>query len=91
MVVILRNAMFYSILFILDNDDPNFSLFQSNILFGLYFLGSVSVLTADVAIMITRAESSEFTYGSCITASIVVIFLFNTILWLDLNYLFYKI
>ena len=81
---------------ILDDIDPNFSIFQSNILFGLYFVGSSSVFSLDIIIQLSRNRKCPGTWvpgicwGTWISIGFALVMVFNTLLWLDLNYLLYK-
>ena len=79
---------------ILDDSDPNFSIFQSNVLFGLYFVGSCTVISLDIIIQLSRNRECPGLFGICwgtyMTIGFFLVLIFNTILWLDLNYLLYK-
>ena len=81
---------------ILDDSDPNFSIFQSNILFGFYFFGSCSVFFLDIGFQFSRNRNCPgswvpgICWGTWITFGFAFVLIFNTLLWLDLNYLLYK-
>ena len=81
---------------ILDDSDPNFSIFQSNLLFGLYFVGCFSVFFLDIGTQLARNRNCPGTWlpgicwGTWISFGFAFVMIFNTILWIDLNYLLYK-
>ena len=60
---------------------PTFSLLHSNILYGFFFLGASIILGLDTAI----AGLRNGRYSN-ITNSVVLAFLVNTVLWLNMNY-----
>ena len=47
------------ITFIPDDSEPNFSIFQSNLLFVLYFMGSATVLGLDIMVQIMRRNNRK--------------------------------
>ena len=60
--------------------EPNFSLLHSNVLYALFFIGTVIVLGLDMALQLSR--SSEISEG---TKPFIAIFVLNIVLWIDFN------
>ena len=91
LVILIKNISDYFHT-ILEHSDPNFSISESNILFGLYFLGSFILMTMDVTMQMARVPKCDgpICLGSYITIVFTIILVFNTCLWLDLNYLLHK-
>ena len=75
-------------------------MFQSNILYLMYFSGSFIVFAADVIVQVRRkggwcpelglTEHSTFCNINPITKLFIGVFLFNTVLWIFMNYQWYK-
>ena len=70
-----------------ETDQPDCSLFHSNILFLIQFIGFFLIISADVTIMLKREgilerESYNVKYLNMLNVSILLL---NVVLWIDLN------
>ena len=68
---------------------PQFSLYQSNILYLLYFLGAFIIIFADIAFYIIRNKNMTFLIWLFTPVWVSKVFscllIFNFLLWLDFN------
>ena len=58
-----------------------FSLFHSNILYVMFVVGTLLIISMDIAIQLKRRG-----WLNQITKAVLAIFSLNTVLWLDFNY-----
>ena len=68
-----------------ETDQPDCSLFHSNILFFVQFIGFFLIISADVAIMLKRGSLIKSEYVKYLAMLNVSILLLNVVLWIDLN------
>ena len=62
-------------------DQPNFSLFHSNILYTFFFVSTSLILGADTTLQLVRNGRI-----ATVTMYFAAVFLVNLVLWLDFNY-----
>ena len=73
-----------------------FSIFHSNVLYFVFFLGAFIILGSDLTIQLARHYKDTISYTdlfikiSNITKIFIGIFFVNLILWLDFNYSIFK-
>ena len=76
-----RSASVAKITFSNSTDNqPNFSLFHSNVLYFLFFVGSSVIFGLDVALQLARSNKMSFK-----TKPFIGVLILNLILWLDFN------
>ena len=68
----------------IQGSEHNFSMFQSNFLYSLYFIGSAIILIMDLGMQIIRCSFSNN------RLVIIGIFLVNIMLWIDFNFQFHR-
>ena len=61
-------------------NNPNFSVFQSNVLYSLFFLGTFIIMGLDIVVQMSRKS-----YISNVTIAFMLLLVVNVILWVDFN------